>query len=100
MIDAITLASGTERIRQQREEITAKLAASVRGSVLAGVVDAPDPAKVWAGLDLSRRRAIVETLVTVTICRTKRGGARRKGESSFDPRSVRVDPVRLEDRPG
>jgi DNA invertase Pin-like site-specific DNA recombinase len=90
LIDALQLASGTAAIRTQREDITAALAAASRGSVLAGVADAPDVAEVWEGLDLSRRRAIVDVLVEVTILRAKRGGARRKGDTTFDPASVAI----------
>jgi site-specific DNA recombinase len=94
-IDAAQLAQGTEAIRRQREAITAELAAAARGSVLAGVVDAPDPVKVWEGLDLSRRRAIVETLVTVTILPARRGRRPgwQPGQAYFDPTSVRIDPA-------
>ena len=91
MIDALQLASGTAAIRTQREQVTASLAAASRSGVLQGVADAPDPAAVWEGLDLSRRRAIVDVLLEVTILRTKRGGARRKGETSFDPTSVAIE---------
>jgi DNA invertase Pin-like site-specific DNA recombinase len=91
MIDALQLASGTASIRTQREAVTEALAASSRGSVLQGVADAPDVAEVWEGLDLSRRRAIVDVLLEVTILRTKRGGARRKGEATFDPASVGIE---------
>jgi DNA invertase Pin-like site-specific DNA recombinase len=91
MIDALQLASGTASIRTQREAVTEALAASSRGSVLQGVADAPDVAEVWEGLDLSRRRAIVDVLLEVTILRTKRGGARRKGETTFDPASVGIE---------
>jgi site-specific DNA recombinase len=91
MIDALQLASGTASIRTQREAVTEALAASSRGSVLQGVADAPDVAEVWEGLDLSRRRAIVDVLLQVTILRTKRGGARRKGETTFDPASVGIE---------
>lgn len=90
MIDARQLGAGSEQIRSQREQITAKLAAASRGAVLAGVADAVNPAKIWEGLDLSRRRAIVEVLLDVAILRTKRGGPRRKGETSFDPESVSI----------
>jgi site-specific DNA recombinase len=90
LIDALQLASGTAAIRTQREDITAALAAASRGSVLTGVADAPDVAEVWEGLDLSRRRAIVDVLLEVTILRAKRGGARRKGETTFDPASVAI----------
>jgi site-specific DNA recombinase len=86
----------TADIRRQREEITAALAGLTRGSVLSGVADAPDPAKVWAGLDLSRKRAIVDVLMTVTILPAKRGRRPgwRPGESYFDPDTVRIEPRR------
>jgi hypothetical protein len=62
------------------------------GSVLAGVADAPDPAKVWAGLDLSRKRAIVDVLVDVVILPARRGRRPgwRPGETYFDPESVKI----------
>jgi len=93
-IDALQLQAATASIRTQREQITAELAAASRGSVLAGVADAPDPAKVWKGLDLSRRRAIIDTLATVTILPARRGRRPgwRAGEPYFDPRTVAVTP--------
>jgi site-specific DNA recombinase len=95
-IDAPQLAAATSSIRAQRERITAELAAASRGSVLAGVADAADPAKVWEGLDLSRRRAIVDTLATVTILPARRGRRPgwQPGQSYFDPATVRVEPKR------
>ncbi len=90
VIDARQLEAGSTQIRTQREVITARLGAASRGSVLAGVADAVDPAKVWGGLDLSRRRAIVEVLLDVVILRTGRGGPRRKGETVFDPESIEI----------
>jgi DNA invertase Pin-like site-specific DNA recombinase len=96
VIDAPQLQAATASIRSQREQITATLAAASRGSVLAGVADAPDPAKVWAGLDLSRRRAIIDTLATVTILPARRGRRPgwQPGQSYFDPGSVLVEPKR------
>jgi DNA invertase Pin-like site-specific DNA recombinase len=95
-IDTGQLVEATAVIRQQRAQITAQLAAMSRGSVLVGVADAPDPVRVWQGLDLSRRRAIVDTLCTVTILPARRGRRPgwRAGESYFDPRSVLVKPKR------
>jgi site-specific DNA recombinase len=93
-IDARQLREGTERIRTQRADISAQLADAGRGSVLAGVADAPDPAAVWQGLDLDRRRAVVDVLVQVVILPGRRG--RRPGwaagEDYFDPRTVAVTP--------
>jgi site-specific DNA recombinase len=96
VIDTTQLVEATAVIRQQREEITAQLAAMSRGSVLAGVADAPDPAAVWEGLDLSRRRAIVDVLCTVTILPARRGRRPgwRAGESYFDRSTVLVEPKR------
>jgi site-specific DNA recombinase len=97
-IDAPQLQAATASIRTQREQITAELAAASRGSVLAGVADAPDPAAVWQRLDLSRRRAIIDTLVTVTILPARKGRRPgwQPGERYFDPRTVRVEPVQAE----
>jgi hypothetical protein len=96
VIDAGQLVQATATIRTQREQITAQLAAMSRGSVLAGVADAADPAKVWAGLDLSRKRAIIDVLMTVTILPARRGRRPgwRAGESYFDPATVDLLPKR------
>jgi site-specific DNA recombinase len=95
-IDAPQLQAATASIRTQREQINAELAAASRGSVLAGVADAPDPAKVWKGLDLSRRRAIVDTLATVTILPSRKGRRPgwQPGQPYFNPETVRVTPKR------
>jgi site-specific DNA recombinase len=92
VIDAAQLAQGTAAIRVQREQITAQLAAASRGSVLVGVADASDPAKVWAGLDLSRKRAIIEVLVDVVILPAHKGrrAGWQAGETYFDPASVAI----------
>jgi site-specific DNA recombinase len=95
-IDGRQLREGTERIRAQRAEVEAQLAASARGSVLAGVVDAVNPVKVWNGLDLDRRRAIVQVLLAVVIHPARRGRRPgwQPGESYFDLRTVQVIPKR------
>jgi DNA invertase Pin-like site-specific DNA recombinase len=95
-IDAQQLRAGTERLRARLDVIESELATSTRGSVLAGVVDAPNPAEVWAKLDLGRRRAIVDTLVAVTILPGRKGRRPgwKAGESYFDPQTVRIEPRR------
>jgi site-specific DNA recombinase len=90
VIDALQLASGTASIRTQREQVTVALAAASRDSVLQGVADAEDPEAVWSGLDLSRKRAVIDVLMKITILRTKRGGARYKGKTAFDPGSISI----------
>jgi site-specific DNA recombinase len=95
-IDAAQLRSGSERLRVRLEAVEAEIAARSRGSVLAGVADAPDPAKVWAKLDLGRRRAIVDVLVEVTILPGRKGRRPgwQAGESYFDPTTIKVEPKR------
>jgi len=82
----------TADIRRQREQVTESLAAMTAGSVLAGVADAPDPAAVWKGLDLSRKRAIVDVLIDVVILPAAKGRRPgwRPGESYFDPATVAI----------
>ena len=72
----------TARLERTEAEITAATATSP----LAGIVDAPNPAAVWAGLDIGRRRAVLDTLMTVTVLPTTRPGP------GFDPDTVRIDP--------
>ena len=92
VIDPSQLVQATAVIRRQREEITAQLGAKTAGSVLAGVADAPDPAQVWKGLDLSRKRAIVGVLVDVVILPARKGRPPgwRPGETYFDPATVEI----------
>jgi site-specific DNA recombinase len=95
-IDPSQLVQATAAIRRQREAITAQLGAMTAGSVLDGVANALDPAKAWESLDLSRKRAIVDVLMDVTILPAKRGrrAGWQPGESYFDPATVRIEPRR------
>jgi site-specific DNA recombinase len=78
------IARGRATARLERAE--AKIAAATAASPLAGIVDAPDPAAVWAGLEIGRRRAVLDCLMTVTVLPAIRPGPR------FDPATVRIDP--------
>jgi DNA invertase Pin-like site-specific DNA recombinase len=93
-IDLPTVQAATAAIRTERETITAELTNMAAGSVLQGVADAPDVAKAWDGLDLSRQREIVRLLMTVTLKRSRRGrrAGWRPGDSYFDPASVEFTP--------
>jgi hypothetical protein len=91
-IDARQMAAGSTRLRERLAVLTAAIADASRGSALSGVVDAPDVAAAWARLALDRKRAIVDTLVTVTILRSPKGRRPgwRPGERYFDPRTVDI----------
>ncbi len=58
--------------RLERAEVD--IVAATARSPLVGLADAPDPAAVWAGCDIGRRRAVLDTLMTVTVLPTLRPG--------------------------
>jgi hypothetical protein len=91
-----SFARAEKGILERLADVDAAIGEASRGSVLAGVADAPDPAAVWADLDLDRRRAIVDTLVSVTILPGRKGrrAGWRAGESYFDESTVSVEPRR------
>ena len=51
-------------------------------------VTGPDARAVWETLDVSRRGAIVDLLLTVVVHPARRG--RQSGGGYFDPESVRI----------
>ncbi|OKI89414.1 recombinase family protein [Micromonospora sp. CB01531] len=89
-IDVRQLREDSERLRTRLTELEQKMATAGRGDALAGLIGVADPAKAWEGLDLHRRRAVVDTLMTVTIHRTQKGRPRgwTPGSSYFDPSTI------------
>lgn len=90
-ITAQQLERGTTTLRAQLDDLDRQLAVVAGTSALDGVTG-PAAADVWPSLDLSRRRAIVDTLMTVTVHRGRRGRPPgwRPGDSYFDPRGVEI----------
>lgn len=86
------LQTATERLRARQDEIGRDLAAAAQTDPLVGVVGTPDVATLWFGtredrsdgLPLGRRRAILDTLATVTVNRS------RQGRNPFDPNTIDV----------
>jgi site-specific DNA recombinase len=93
-MDFLTVEQATATIRAERESITAELTSMAAGSVLSGVADAVDVAAAFDACDLSRKRAIVDLLMVVTLNRSRRGrrAGWRPGDSYFDPESVTFRP--------
>lgn len=91
-IDVRQLREGSERLRARLAEVEDQLATAGRGDTLAGLVGATDPGDEWEGLDLHRRRAVIDTLMTVTVHRTRKGRPRgwTPGSSYFDPSTVGI----------
>lgn len=88
-ITRVQLAEGTEKIRARLTEIAAQMAAAAAGSPLAGFADADDVRAAWEAATVSRRKAVVDTLMVVTLLPAPRG--RRPGGGYFDPDSVRIE---------
>jgi len=85
------LERGSATLRAQLADFDQQLADAAGTSALDGVVG-PAAAEVWATLDLSRPRAILDILVTVTVHRTRRGRPPgwQSGQSYFDPRGIEI----------
>ncbi|WP_167760452.1 recombinase family protein [Blastococcus sp. CT_GayMR16] len=84
LIDGRMLERITARLRPQLTEAEARSRLVDSAPLLDGLAGAPDVRGVWNGLSLSRRRAVVETLMTVTLNRTRRGAR------TFDPEAVAI----------
>ncbi|MGJ6965090.1 recombinase family protein [Streptosporangium sp. G11] len=91
-IDARQLVTGSTRLRSQLEKVESRITAASQGSVFAGVVGTEDTRATWKGLDLGRKRAILDALMTVTILPARQG--RAADGSYFDPTSVKIEPKR------
>ena len=73
-----------ERIATQLAEIEAELADAGRVSVLGSLVGVADVRAVWDGLELDRRRAVIDALMTITLFSPGRGAR------VFDPDTVSI----------
>lgn len=78
-------------LREREAAIEARIARIGQPSPL-DAFRAGDPSTVWDGLDLSRRRAVLAFLMTVTVCPAPKGRPRgwRPGEPYFDTDSVLI----------
>jgi hypothetical protein len=81
-IDASQLARITERLRLDRAQASAAVDAALPASMPADLLGVR-AADVWAGLSMDTKRAVLETLVTITIMPAGSGKV-------FDPETVRV----------
>ncbi len=91
-ITTAQLRTGTARLRDKLDAAESQLAASVSTSPLAGIAGADDVEGTWDGLPLSRRRAIVEAVMVVTILPGPIGRPKgwRPGEPYFSPDHIVV----------
>jgi site-specific DNA recombinase len=74
----------SERLRPRLEAAQAAARQVNDAPLLDGLVGVPDPGRVWDGLPLARRRAVIDLLLTIRVLRA------RQGARSFDPGSLEV----------
>jgi len=75
----------TERVKGRLAAVDEQMADAGRRSVLGPLIGAEDVRAVWEGLDIDRQRAVVDTLMTITL-RSPGQGARM-----FDPDTVQIE---------
>ncbi len=79
------LLGATERAGVRLDEIGGELDHAARENVLAPLIAAENAASVWETLDISRKRAVIKTLMAVTLDSPGRGP-----RHPFDPATVTV----------
>lgn len=88
-VTARQLAEGSAKVRQRLADVEVQLATAVAASPLEGLADAEDVAVAWRAISVSRRKAVIDVLMTVTLLPAPRG--RRPGGGYFDPTSIRIE---------
>lgn len=81
-IDAARLVRITERLRADRDRATAAVDAARPAAIPAGLIGA-NAQQMWAGLSMDSKRAVVDSLLTITILPSGSG-------KSFDPDTVQI----------
>lgn len=79
----------SEGARKRLADAEALLSRAVKVNPVAGLVGAEDPLAAWNAFDMSRRRAVVRYLMTVTLLPARRG--RQPGGGYWDPASIRIE---------
>jgi site-specific DNA recombinase len=85
LIGRAQMLAATERANARLGEIGTELERAAREDVLAPLVAADSAAGEWETMDLSNKRAVIRTLMTVTLHSPGRGPRR-----TFDPASVKI----------
>ncbi|MEV7042198.1 recombinase family protein [Amycolatopsis sp. NPDC051061] len=96
-ITAAQLRAGTNKSRERLDAIERDIVAAAQLDPLSGVAGASNVAEVWFGtkpdrsdgLSIGRRRAILDTLLSVTVLKTRPG--RHASGLYFSPETVRTE---------
>jgi site-specific DNA recombinase len=85
LITRAQMLAATTRAGARLDQIGAELEHAAQESVLTPLVAADNITEVWKELDLSRKRAVIKTLMTITLMSPGKGARR-----PFDPDTVTV----------
>ena len=84
-VDRAQLRAGTGRLRARLAVVIGRLADLAVTPVVASLLDCDDVGGAWDGLDLDRRRAVVDTLIGVRL------HSPGQGARTFNPETVGVE---------
>lgn len=95
VMSASQFAAASAELNATLEDVEKRITAATLPSPLDGLIGVEDIGAVWEDLSLDRQRAVVATLVDVTILPGKRG--RKAGGIYFDPESVTIEFLEFDD---
>ncbi|MGH3536844.1 MAG: recombinase family protein [Pseudonocardiaceae bacterium] len=84
VITRAEVAEGKARIGARLAQIATEMASAAAGSPLAGFADAADVSAAWQRASISRRKSVIDALMTVTLA------APGRGMRCFDPATVQI----------
>ncbi|MFD4740978.1 recombinase family protein [Streptomyces virginiae] len=88
-LDMRSWSLASEAARQRIAAAEATLSQAFKVNPVAALLTGDDVEEAWNGLDLSRQRAVISYLMTVTLNKARRG--RQPGGGYWDPNSVRIE---------
>jgi DNA invertase Pin-like site-specific DNA recombinase len=86
-LSAVEFKQRKARLADRLAVVQGKLRSASGRNPVAEVAGLPDVAEVWAGLDLGRRRAILDALAVVYVLPVPRP----QGRAPFNPETVKID---------
>lgn len=89
-MDMLEWRAASQAAKKRMADAETLLGQAVDRNPVVGLVGAEDPVAAWNGLGLSRRRAIISYLMTVTVLPARRGRV-PGGGPYFDPDAVQIE---------
>ena len=91
IITTTELVEGREELSVELAEVEQKIADAGRADVIAPLLQ--DPERVWVGLEIEQRVAVIDALITITIMPSPKGrpAGWKPGTSYFQPEYIKVE---------